>query len=191
MIIEQNVCVIVMLTKLREGSVEKADQYWPENGQTVTYSNIKVTQLDQPEFSNNNNDWCVRKFSVTTSQGISREVIQFHFTSWPDRGVPDPHKYLQFMKLINDYQEMKQQNGPMVVHCSAGVGRTGVFCLVHTLTKKLNEEKQSANLSNLKLTDLLSNMRRQRAGFIPIKEQYTFCYIAIFNFCQAHHISAI
>lgn len=70
-----------------------------------------------------------RLTDIETNQ--SREIIQFHYTTWPDFGIPSsPVAFLQFLKQVRDSGALEPNVGPAIVHCSAGIGRSGTFCLV-------------------------------------------------------------
>lgn len=116
---------IVMMTKLEERTRIKCDQYWPTRG-TDTYGSMTVSITDVQELAT----YCIRTFQVHR-QGFSerREIKQLQFTAWPDHGVPDhPAPFLQFLRRVRNLNP--PDAGPIVVHCSAGVGRTGKCNLI-------------------------------------------------------------
>lgn len=111
---------IVMMTKLEERTRIKCDQYWPTRG-SETYGCMSVTITDVQELAT----YCIRTFQIH-KEGFSdrREIKQLQFTAWPDHGVPDhPAPFLQFLRRVRTLNP--QDAGPIIVHCSAGVGRTG------------------------------------------------------------------
>lgn len=117
---ELKTATIIMMTKLEERTRIKCDQYWPSRG-TETYGSMTVTITDVQELAT----YCIRSFTVHR-HGYSdrREVKQLQFTAWPDHGVPDhPAPFLQFLRRVRNMNP--PEAGPIVVHCSAGVGRTG------------------------------------------------------------------
>lgn len=118
---ELRTATIVMMTKLEERTRIKCDQYWPTRG-TETYGSMTISITDVQELAT----YCIRTFQIN-KQGYSdrREIKQLQFTAWPDHGVPDhPAPFLQFLKRVRSMNP--SDAGPIVVHCSAGVGRTGV-----------------------------------------------------------------
>ncbi|KAL9967588.1 hypothetical protein ACROYT_G025850 [Oculina patagonica] len=120
---EQMSSVIVMLTKLEERGRRKCDQYWPERG-TRNYGQIQVTLKETLNMSH----YTVRKLVMTHKMypDDERVVKQFHFTAWPDHGVPShPTPLLSLVR--HTFSANRESIGPMLVHCSAGVGRTGTF----------------------------------------------------------------
>jgi len=125
----------------------------------------------------------------------SRTVYQYHYKTWPDMGVPEIIPFLEMMASVNEAwvglqkENSKEQNAcprivenghcqsPYLVHCSAGLGRTGAYCLIHTCMSKMQEEGTSVD--NLGLQPILSEMRTQRPGLVQKKDQYIFCYRAL------------
>uniref|UniRef100_A0A671NZ24 Receptor-type tyrosine-protein phosphatase S n=1 Tax=Sinocyclocheilus anshuiensis TaxID=1608454 RepID=A0A671NZ24_9TELE len=138
MIWEQRSSNIVMMTKLEERSRVKCDQYWP-NRATETYGLIQVTLLDTVELAT----YCVRTFALyKNGSSEKREVRQFQFTAWPDHGVPEhPTPFLAFLRRVKSCNP--PDAGPMVVHCSAGVGRTGCFIVIDAMLERIKHETLS------------------------------------------------
>jgi protein tyrosine phosphatase len=176
MIWEQRVEVIAMLTKLEEGKVLKAHRYWPTKG-TKEYGDITVTLVSNK--SKHNDSYRVKVFTVQRDNE-TRTVTQYHYLSWPDHGVPpDPHPLLEMMSEIEAERSDKQKTKtPMVVHCSAGIGRTGTFIVIHTVLSKMRQERKYS-LETLNLQPLVSTIRDQRPGCLTQNNQFFFCYKAI------------
>lgn len=129
---ELKTAVIVVMTKLEERTRIKCDQYWPTRG-TDTYGCMTVTISDVQELAT----YCIRTFTVHR-QGYSdrREIKHLQFTAWPDHGVPDhPAPFLQFLRRVRNLNP--PDAGPIVVHCSAGVGRTGEFFYFQSISVKI------------------------------------------------------
>jgi tyrosine-protein phosphatase non-receptor type 11 len=126
MVWQENSRVIVMTTKLFERGKSKCARYWPEEGEEEEFGTIKISNLSE----NSTADYTLRKFKVTKqgdTEGEQRKVFHFHFQAWPDHGVPsDPGCVLNFLHEVNARQESIAGAGPVVVHCSAGIGRTGM-----------------------------------------------------------------
>uniref|UniRef100_A0AAX7UIW9 Receptor-type tyrosine-protein phosphatase alpha n=1 Tax=Astatotilapia calliptera TaxID=8154 RepID=A0AAX7UIW9_ASTCA len=134
MIWEQNTVTIVMVTNLKERKECKCAQYWPDQG-CWTYGNIRVSVEDTMVLV----DYTIRKFCI--QQKPQRLITQFHFTSWPDFGVPfTPIGMLKFLKKVKACNP--QYAGPIVVHCSAGVGRTGTFIVIDAMLDMMIAEKK-------------------------------------------------
>lgn len=133
MVWEQNSMAILMLNKIIEKKQVKCHQYWPasigyEHRLNLTDVGLTVEYLKCEQYTN----FSIRTFRLTdTESSKSREVIQFHYTTWPDFCIPSsPIAFLQFLKKVRDSGALEANVGPAVVHCSAGIGRSGTFCLV-------------------------------------------------------------
>ncbi|XP_028330184.1 receptor-type tyrosine-protein phosphatase S isoform X30 [Gouania willdenowi] len=194
MIWEQRSAIIVMMTKLEERSRVKCDQYWPTRG-TDTYGLIQVTLLDTVELAT----YCVRTFALfkvrhahicgqvlncvcVTNHSVAillqngssekREVRQFQFTAWPDHGVPEhPTPFLAFLRRVKACNP--PDAGPMVVHCSAGVGRTGCFIVIDAMLERIKHEKTADIYGHVTL------MRAQRNYMVQTEDQYVFIHDAL------------
>ncbi|XP_029696456.1 receptor-type tyrosine-protein phosphatase S isoform X22 [Takifugu rubripes] len=168
MIWEQRSANIVMMTKLEERSRVKCDQYWPTRG-TDTYGLIQVTLLDTVELAT----YCVRTFALfKNGSSEKREVRQFQFTAWPDHGVPEhPTLFLAFLRRVKACNP--PDAGPMVVHCSAGVGRTGCFIVIDAMLERIKHEKTVDIYGHVTL------MRAQRNYMVQTEDQYVFIHDAL------------
>ncbi|XP_039868329.1 receptor-type tyrosine-protein phosphatase delta-like isoform X27 [Simochromis diagramma] len=168
MLWEQRSATIVMMTKLEERSRVKCDQYWPTRG-TETYGLIQVTLLDTVELAT----YCVRTFALfKNGSSEKREVRQFQFTAWPDHGVPEhPTPFLAFLRRVKACNP--PDAGPMVVHCSAGVGRTGCFIVIDAMLERIKHEKTVDIYGHVTL------MRAQRNYMVQTEDQYVFIHDAL------------
>ncbi|KAM5243507.1 tyrosine-protein phosphatase non-receptor type 20 [Hipposideros larvatus] len=173
MVLENNSNVIVMITKEIEDRIVKCHHYWPislkkplelkncyvflENYQILQYFIIRIFQV-------------VRK-----STGTRHSVKQLQFTNWPDHGTPaSVDGFIQYVR----YVRKSHLSGPIIVHCSAGVGRTGVFLCVDAVFCAI-EKNLSFNIRNI-----VAQMREQRHGMVQTKEQYCFCYKIVLEVLQ-------
>ncbi|XP_068091352.1 receptor-type tyrosine-protein phosphatase delta isoform X29 [Hyperolius riggenbachi] len=165
---EQRSATVVMMTKLEERSRVKCDQYWPSRG-TETYGLIQVTLLDTVELAT----YCVRTFALyKNGSSEKREVRQFQFTAWPDHGVPEhPTPFLAFLRRVKTCNP--PDAGPMVVHCSAGVGRTGCFIVIDAMLERIRHEKTVDIYGHVTL------MRAQRNYMVQTEDQYIFIHDAL------------
>ncbi|NP_570925.2 receptor-type tyrosine-protein phosphatase S isoform 4 precursor [Homo sapiens] len=168
MVWEQRSATIVMMTRLEEKSRIKCDQYWPNRG-TETYGFIQVTLLDTIELAT----FCVRTFSLhKNGSSEKREVRQFQFTAWPDHGVPEyPTPFLAFLRRVKTCNP--PDAGPIVVHCSAGVGRTGCFIVIDAMLERIKPEKTVDVYGHVTL------MRSQRNYMVQTEDQYSFIHEAL------------
>ncbi|XP_073777799.1 receptor-type tyrosine-protein phosphatase F isoform X11 [Danio rerio] len=168
MIWEQRASTIVMMTRLEEKSRVKCDQYWPIRG-TETYGMIQVTMLDAVELAT----YSVRTFALyKNGSSEKREVRQFQFMAWPDHGVPEyPTPILAFLRRVKACNP--PDAGPMVVHCSAGVGRTGCFIVIDAMLERMKHEK------TVDIYGHVTCMRSQRNYMVQTEDQYIFIHEAL------------
>ncbi|XP_015232098.1 PREDICTED: receptor-type tyrosine-protein phosphatase F-like isoform X12 [Cyprinodon variegatus] len=168
MVWEQRANTIVMMTRLEEKSRVKCDQYWPSRG-TETYGMIQVTMLDTVELAT----YSVRTFLLYKSGSTEkREVRQFQFMAWPDHGVPEyPTPILAFLRRVKACNP--PDAGPMVVHCSAGVGRTGCFIVIDAMLERMKHEK------TVDIYGHVTCMRSQRNYMVQTEDQYIFIHEAL------------
>uniref|UniRef100_A0AAY5E7R0 Receptor-type tyrosine-protein phosphatase alpha n=1 Tax=Electrophorus electricus TaxID=8005 RepID=A0AAY5E7R0_ELEEL len=166
MIWEQNTATIVMVTNLKERKECKCAQYWPDQG-CWTYGNIRVSVEDVTVLV----DYTVRKFCIQQVKP-QRLVTQFHFTSWPDFGVPfTPIGMLKFLKKVKACNP--QYAGPIVVHCSAGVGRTGTFIVIDAMLDMMAAERK------VDVFGFVTRIRAQRCQMVQTDMQYVFIFQAL------------
>ncbi|MGH0121936.1 UNVERIFIED_CONTAM: hypothetical protein FKN15_004796 [Acipenser sinensis] len=153
---------------------DKCDQYWPDQG-CWTYGNVRVAVEDFTILV----DYTIRKFCVQyqTSEGSKapRLITQLHFTSWPDFGVPfTPIGMLKFLKKVKTVNP--SFTGPIVVHCSAGVGRTGTFIVIDAMIDMMHAEQK------VDVFALVSRIREQRSQLVQTDMQYSFIYQALLEY---------
>ncbi|KAI5640307.1 protein-tyrosine phosphatase domain-containing protein [Phthorimaea operculella] len=163
MVWEQNSRAILMLNKVIEKNEIKCHWYWPnEIGEAhkleLTDVKLSVEQISEEDC----NYYTTRLFKIVDLESEeSREVIQFHYTTWPDFGVPSsPVAFLEFLKRVRASGALDPSVGPAVVHCSAGIGRSGTFCLVDScLIIVENEGQESLNIQEM--ADRVAAMKRK------------------------------
>uniref|UniRef100_A0A8C2ZSK3 protein-tyrosine-phosphatase n=1 Tax=Cyclopterus lumpus TaxID=8103 RepID=A0A8C2ZSK3_CYCLU len=168
MVWEQRAATVVMMTRLEEKSRIKCDQYWPSRA-TETYGMTQVTLLDTIELAT----FCVRTFSLhKNGSSEKREVRQFQFTAWPDHGVPEyPTPFLAFLRRVKTCNP--PDAGPIIAHCSAGVGRTGCFIVIDAMLERIKHEKTVDIYGHVTL------MRSQRNYMVQTEDQYSFIHDAL------------
>ncbi|ORX86164.1 hypothetical protein K493DRAFT_319846 [Basidiobolus meristosporus CBS 931.73] len=190
MVWEQRSRVIVMLTKVEESGRIKCEPYWPTAPQTslnFPKSGLSVSVVKEQYIANDN---CVVRVLLlkksTPSDGIQEfTVTQYHTLDWPDHGVQShPQSILDLIKLTNQEQQTYELDsrskgfvcGPVIVHCSAGCGRTGTFCTIDTVLSLLPTlEDDSVDL----IFEVVKKFREQRRIMVQTVKQYEFCYMAI------------
>ncbi|XP_054666358.1 receptor-type tyrosine-protein phosphatase kappa-like isoform X3 [Grus americana] len=168
MVWQEKTSVIVMLTGLVEQNKTKCEQYWPEQEQvygdfTVTLNNTRTTTGLVTRI------FCLQKAGCA----LPRVVEQFHYLLWPDHGVPrNAAQLLCLMELVNK-RGLETPAGPVLVHCSAGIGRTGTFIALDFLLKMGKVE------GKVDVFHCVQRLREQRVSMVQTKEQYTFLYEAL------------
>jgi len=173
MVWENESSVIVMLTRLVEGQKEKAVAYWPEmEGTSRQFARFRVTLEKQRSLSTHLK---IRTLRVE-KEGEERVITQFHYTEWPDFGRPASTQTIRELIAALDVQRLKGQlaglRGPIVAHCSAGVGRAGTFVAIHSSLEKMKYTRSlEVNVENTVLA-----LRRCRPGMVQSPEQYKFIY---------------
>nr|XP_009672778.1 PREDICTED: receptor-type tyrosine-protein phosphatase eta [Struthio camelus australis] len=165
MIWEKNIYSIVMLTKCVEQARTKCEQYWPDN-QSMRYGDIIVTTISEIVLP----EWTIRDFSVENSNASEIHTVrQFHFTSWPDHGVPETTDLLiNFRHLVQEYNSQNPVDSPTLVHCSAGVGRTGTFIAIDRLIQQIEME------NTVDVYGVVYDLRMHRPLMVQTEDQYVF-----------------
>jgi len=178
MIWNENVTTIVMLTREEEKDTAKCERYWPNAGELVS-SLFQISFVNQEDDRYN----VIRKRTLRLKHLMSnteRFVTHFQYTEWPDYGVPGSP--FAFMQLVHDVDQTTQnQNSPLCVHCSAGIGRTGTFFSVHILMHKIRDwfQQKKTGVPSINIIDTVLQLREQRAGMVQTKGQFVFIYSAI------------
>ncbi|XP_060220333.1 receptor-type tyrosine-protein phosphatase V-like [Meriones unguiculatus] len=170
---EQQVHVIIMLTVGMENGRVLCEHYWPASSIPVTHGHITVHLLaEQSE-----DEWTMREFQLQHgAQQKQRRVRQLQFTTWPDHSVPEsPSSLLAFVELVHEQVQAAQGKGPILVHCSAGVGRTGTFVALLRLLQQL-EEEQAVDVFNT-----VYMLRLHRPLMIQTPSQYIFLHSCLLS----------
>jgi protein tyrosine phosphatase len=155
---------VVMVTTEYENGKRKCERYWPDKaGDSHEYGHVSVTTVSVEEYA----DYTVSIFNVSKGSTGHRQVMHFHFTSWQDKRIPDyAFPLLSFQRRVRSYNSGSR--GPLLVHCSAGVGRTGTYLALDYLLQQAEAEKQVDVFGYVNL------MRTQRMNMIQTLEQYIF-----------------
>ncbi|XP_062337328.1 receptor-type tyrosine-protein phosphatase mu-like isoform X1 [Osmerus eperlanus] len=171
MVWQENTAAIVMVTNLVEVGRVKCCKYWPDD--TDIYRDIKVTLIETQLLS----EYVIRTFAVEKRGAHEiREIRQFHFTGWPDHGVPyHATGLLGFIRRVK--AKTLTNAGPMVVHCSAGAGRTGCFIVIDIMLDMAERE------GVVDIYNCVRELRSRRVNMVQTEEQYVFIHDAILEAC--------
>ncbi|XP_048872095.1 receptor-type tyrosine-protein phosphatase mu-like isoform X1 [Brienomyrus brachyistius] len=171
MVWQENTAIIVMVTNLVEVGRVKCCKYWPDD--TEIYRDMKVTLIETQLLS----EYVIRTFAVEKRGAHEiREIRQFHFTGWPDHGVPyHATGLLGFVRRVKS--KCPANAGPMVVHCSAGAGRTGCFIVIDIMLDMAERE------GVVDIYNCVRELRSRRVNMVQTEEQYVFIHDAILEAC--------
>ncbi|XP_057603055.1 tyrosine-protein phosphatase non-receptor type 11-like [Hippopotamus amphibius kiboko] len=211
MVHQENTRVIVMTTREVERGRDKCFRYWPELHGSQDYGRLRVCNVAEHQAQG----YCVRELRVwRADRGHSpvsragawdaprrtcwrsrarpaqeespRTVKHCQYLSWPDHGVPaEPTGVLGFLDEVNQAQSSMLGAGPMVVHCSAGIGRTGTIIVIDILVDVIRRQGPDCDIDVLKTIQLV---RRQRSGMVQTEAQYKFVYLALQRYIQGEQL---
>ncbi|KAI4894194.1 hypothetical protein NFI96_025616 [Prochilodus magdalenae] len=176
MIWEQQSSIIVMVTRCEEGNKNKCAQYWPSVERETEIFEDFVVKIKGEE---NCPDYIVRRLSLMNRKEKTpeREVTHIQFTSWPDHGVPgDPGLLLKLRRRVNSFKNFF--SGPIVIHCSAGVGRTGTYICIDAMIESLEAE------GRVDIYGYVAKLRRQRCLMVQVEAQYVLIHTALIEYNQ-------
>ncbi|XP_052087518.1 receptor-type tyrosine-protein phosphatase T-like [Mytilus californianus] len=171
MIWQENVEKIVMVTQLIENEKKKCESYWPESvSEPLVVNNFKVTMTEERKYT-----FYVYRLLTLSLKNVTnveeRKIHHFHFIQWPDHGVPDSIKLVDFYRKVKN--EKCHQSGPMVVHCSAGIGRTGTFIAIDELYQ------HGTKIGYVNVMEYIEMMRKDRMNMVQTYEQYETVFEAL------------
>ncbi|XP_072555749.1 receptor-type tyrosine-protein phosphatase C-like isoform X5 [Paramormyrops kingsleyae] len=176
MVWEQQSSIIVMVTRCEEGNRNKCAQYWPsQERDTEIFEEFIVKINGEDHFP----DYIIRRLCVTNKREKSteRDVTHIQFTSWPDHGVPgEPHLLLKLRRRVNSFKNLF--SGPIIVHCSAGVGRTGTYIGIDAMMEGLEAE------GRMDIYGYVAQLRRQRCLMVQVEAQYILIHQALIEHTQ-------
>ncbi|XP_020841236.1 tyrosine-protein phosphatase non-receptor type 2 isoform X1 [Phascolarctos cinereus] len=177
MVWQQKSKAVVMLNRIVEKDSVKCAQYWPtKEDQVMLFEEtgfcVRLVSEDVKSY------YTVHLLKLENiHSGETRIISHFHYTTWPDFGVPEsPASFLNFLFKVRESGSLNAEHGPAVIHCSAGIGRSGTFSLVDTCL--LLMEKRDDPFS-VDIKQVLLNMRKYRMGLIQTPDQLRFSYMAV------------
>ncbi|XP_071950746.1 receptor-type tyrosine-protein phosphatase T-like [Antedon mediterranea] len=169
MVLQEKSTVVVMVTTVSEGKKKKSEKYWPDLKNASLYGDIMVTNAEEQD----NINYIIRKFQLQMEGSEEIHFVwHYHFISWPDKSVPSEVTHL--VDFIHKFKDEKKKaspdTGPIIVHCSAGAGRTGTVIAISAMLDML-KQKQSVDVFNF-----VKRMRDKRIQMVQTQEQYIFIY---------------
>uniref|UniRef100_A0A3Q2FV67 protein-tyrosine-phosphatase n=1 Tax=Cyprinodon variegatus TaxID=28743 RepID=A0A3Q2FV67_CYPVA len=176
MVWEQQSSIIVMVTRCEEGSRIKCAQYWPSPDRETEIYEEFIVKLSSEDICP---DYTIRHLTLTNKRekNSEREVTHIQFMSWPDHGVPgEPHLLLKLRRRVNAFKNFF--SGPIVVHCSAGVGRTGTYIGIDAMMEGLEAE------GRVDIYGYVVKLRRQRCLMVQVEAQYILIHQALLEHNQ-------
>ncbi|XP_062868061.1 tyrosine-protein phosphatase non-receptor type 13 [Trichomycterus rosablanca] len=169
MVWEQKSDVIAMMTQEVEGGKVKCQRYWPDTplSPQMVGERLQITLVKDQHLDN----FIIRLFEMKDVQTNEiQRVTHLNYTGWPDHGTPtQPEQLLTFIS----YMRHIHQSGPIVTHCSAGIGRSGTLICVDVVLGLISKD------TDFDISDVVRSMRLQRQGMVQTEEQYIFCYQVI------------
>ncbi|CAO2639464.1 Tyrosine-protein phosphatase non-receptor type 2 [Lemmus lemmus] len=173
MVWQQKTKAVVMLNRTVEKESVKCAQYWPTDDREMLFKetgfSVKLLSEDVKSY------YTVHLLQLENiNSGETRTISHFHYTTWPDFGVPEsPASFLNFLFKVRESGSLNTDHGPAVINCSAGIGRSGTFSLVDTCLVLMEKGE------DVSVKQVLLNMRKYRMGFIQTPDQLRFSYMAI------------
>eukprot|EP00055_Hartaetosiga_balthica_P004278 m.10953 g.10953 ORF g.10953 m.10953 type:complete len:537 (+) comp3753_c0_seq1:82-1692(+) len=191
MIWEQNVYLVVMTTNEYENGRHKCSRYWPDNvGESTDFDMFRIHMSSETPSSG----FVIRCLEITkiagAGMGSKRTIYQYHYVNWPDHGVPEDREILELLLTVREHKKSIVESipscGPLLVHCSAGIGRTGTVIVIDTVMDRIEVEGVDIDID---IQQTIHTIRSQRSGVIQTAAQYRFVYKAIMD--HIRNINAI
>ncbi|KAM9403064.1 receptor-type tyrosine-protein phosphatase beta [Salvelinus alpinus] len=181
MVWEHNVYNIVMVTQCVEKGRVKCDHYWPADREPLYYGDLVVQMLSESVLA----EWTIREFKISSEgrPSFPRVVRHFHYTVWPDHGVPETTQSLiEFVRTVRDYVDRAPSTGATVVHCSAGVGRTGTFMVLDRVLQQLD------SIGTVDVYGCVFDLRLHRSHMVQTEYQYSFLHQCVRDVLRARKL---
>uniref|UniRef100_A0A672LP93 protein-tyrosine-phosphatase n=1 Tax=Sinocyclocheilus grahami TaxID=75366 RepID=A0A672LP93_SINGR len=172
--------VIVMTTREVEKGRNKCVPYWPTTeGESKEAGRYVVTLLSEKDAA----DYKIRVMELTAPHRPTRTIWHYQYLSWPDHGVPqEPGGVLSFLEQVNIKQHELSSTGPMIIHCSAGIGRTGTIVVIDMLIDTIDAKGLD---SDIDIQKCIQMVREQRSGMVQTEAQYKFIYLAVLQYIES------
>ncbi|XP_056013132.1 receptor-type tyrosine-protein phosphatase kappa-like isoform X2 [Ostrea edulis] len=177
MVWQENATKIVNVTNLKEGTKIKCEKYWPDRKQTLKKGEFRIQNIEETVYAN----YVIRKLKVTKKSSCDiRIVFMFHYTEWPDHDVPEALNLVLFHRHIMRTSQ-SQTKVPMIVHCSAGIGRTGTFIALDALYS------HGTKTGKVNIPEYVKALRKDRMSMIQSHEQLRVVYETLHEAFRAKH----
>jgi protein tyrosine phosphatase len=194
MVVELGLHAVVMLTDFMEGKRTKCDPYFsPNAGSSVTFGPYEINTISVEDIAPG---IVLRRLVIADGlqgTGAKYEVNHFQMMDWPDHGVPaSPASLLLLTALVrgghkdNKARDAEKAAAPPIVHCSAGIGRSGVFCAIDAVVRRLivSAGDVAASKDAVNVGEIVALMRAQRGGMVQTPDQYRFCHTALLTLLE-------
>uniref|UniRef100_A0A8C4V0L0 protein-tyrosine-phosphatase n=1 Tax=Falco tinnunculus TaxID=100819 RepID=A0A8C4V0L0_FALTI len=178
---EQNVHNVVMVTQCVEKGRVKCDHYWPLDQDSLYYGDLIVEMLSESVLP----EWTIREFKICSEEQLdsTRLIRHFHYTVWPDHGVPETTQSLiLFVRTVRDYINRTPDTGPTIVHCSAGVGRTGTFIALDRILQQLDSK------DTVDIYAAVHDLRLHRVHMVQTECQYVYLHQCVRDVLRARKL---
>uniref|UniRef100_A0A0K0D0C1 protein-tyrosine-phosphatase n=1 Tax=Angiostrongylus cantonensis TaxID=6313 RepID=A0A0K0D0C1_ANGCA len=180
MVWQENTRVIVMTTREMERSRSKCHVYWPALREELKLRDFVVKTVEEVKVPDDDGlDMFIKRRFMVTKKGMpQRELFHLQFIGWPDHGCPEhPESVLRFLDAVDiACKKAISTQGPVIVHCSAGIGRTGTFIVIDIL---LNQIRHRGSSCPIDIPRIVMKIREQRSRMVQTEAQYVFLYKAI------------
>jgi len=182
MVRQENIGAILMLCKVYEDGRPKCEEYWPEKDQSLVFDEIDL-KVQWDDEKTEGEALYHRDFSLIDTQNdeVISKIKQIHYTGWPDHGVPKKQGLDDFQTLVeNSYSQYKtasENNSKVLIHCSAGIGRTGTLLSILNIVADIEKKKeQEEEISNISVFSVVRKLREHRFHLVQSESQYIFIY---------------
>uniref|UniRef100_A0A6B2FZH6 protein-tyrosine-phosphatase n=1 Tax=Myxobolus squamalis TaxID=59785 RepID=A0A6B2FZH6_MYXSQ len=180
MIIQENINTIVILTNFIEKGMQKCIKYWPDLNSKKYILNEKYCVLNVGEKAKRDIVQIHLELKNMTDN-TKKDILVLHYIAWPDYGVPtDCWGIIELLTLTNQQRDI----GPplsVIVHCSAGIGRTGTFIILDMILNKIKTEGISTVID---IKESLLKARKQRAYLVSTMDQYKFIHLSLMKYIE-------
>ncbi|KAL8610220.1 hypothetical protein ACOMHN_038915 [Nucella lapillus] len=168
--------IVFMACRLKEDGKAKCEKYWPEQGESMMFGNIKVYTESEEEVQ----DHFIKRRLRMEKKGAVHKLLQFQYMGWPDHNVPSsPDALRRMIEEVRNHR--KQMNVPMVVHCSAGCGRTGTICAIDFAWTLLDKGMVTEGFS---MFEVIKSLREQRISMVQTPDQYEYTHMVMRSLCN-------